>query len=70
MKTAEEIFKKHYEKVTGKPCGNMELDHMSYAIDAMKEYAEQSRPEVSENKCKCQDSQNFTRLLCPSCSAM
>ncbi len=42
MKTATEILKQHYEKASGKPCDDMIIHHMQYAINAMQEYAAQS----------------------------
>lgn len=41
MKTPEEIFKEHWAKVTDKPCDEVVMSHMKYAIDAMRAFAKQ-----------------------------
>lgn len=37
MSIAEELFKKHWKKRTGSELTGVELDHMSYCIDAIQE---------------------------------
>lgn len=42
-KTPEEILKENWHKVTDRPFGEMELQHLNYAIKAMQEYADQEK---------------------------
>lgn len=50
----EEIFKKHFEKVSGKIADEMVLHHMNYVLNAMQEYADQQTKELQE-KVECRD---------------
>ncbi len=47
MKSKKQIFKEHYERASGRPCDEMVLHHMNYAMDAMDEFATQ--PPEEEN---------------------
>lgn len=52
MKTAIEIFEKHWIKATGKPLDDMTKHHMGYAIDAIQEALEMSDHDINRiHKC-------------------
>jgi len=46
--TKEEIFKKHWDRVTTVPLDETTISYMKYVLDAMDEYAEQKAIEFAK----------------------
>lgn len=56
MGNKEEIFKKHFELVSGKKADDMVVSHMKYVQDAMQEYSDQQNKQLLD-KVKEKDSE-------------
>ena len=52
MNSKEEIFKKHYEKKSGKEADEVVMHYMGYCLDAMDEYTISLRKELEDAKAK------------------
>ena len=49
--TKEKIFKKHYLKASGKNADDAIINHMTYCLDAMEEYAQRLVKESNSLPC-------------------